>query len=111
MTNDLHGRDQYVRSAGRCGTRTHVRDLLVTAEQAGLVRLHAPGGRRVEILPRLWSCHDRAIAAGMYGHDLVYLATLRAIDATADVPLVPQLIGPHNVTRPAAGFERGSLAI
>jgi hypothetical protein len=44
-------------------------------------------------------------------HDRVYLATLRAIDAAADAPLVPQLIGAHNVMRPAAGFERGSLAI
>src|SRR4029077_5615428 len=35
-------------------SRTHARELLLAAERAGLVRLHAAGGRRVEILPRLW---------------------------------------------------------
>jgi len=33
-------------------SRTHVRQLLVAAEEAGLVKLHARGGRRVELLPR-----------------------------------------------------------
>jgi DNA-binding MarR family transcriptional regulator len=59
-------------------SRTHVRNLLAAAEQAGLVKLHARGGRRVEILPRLWSSHDRGIAGGMYLHDMVFLATERA---------------------------------
>jgi hypothetical protein len=63
-------------------SRTHVRNLLVAAEQAGLVKLHARGGRRVEILPRLWSCHDRGIAGGMYLHDMVFLATERAARRT-----------------------------
>ncbi len=58
--------------------RTLVRQLLVAAEAAGLVKLHARGGRRVEILPRLWSSHDRGMSAGMYGHDMIYLATQRA---------------------------------
>lgn len=49
-------------------SRTHVRQLLVAAEQAGLVKLHARGGRRVEILPRLWlwATHDRGMSAGMF---------------------------------------------
>ncbi len=59
-------------------SRTHVRQLLEAAEQAGLVKLHARGGRRVEILPRHWSSYDRGIAAGMYIHDMVYVATERA---------------------------------
>jgi DNA-binding transcriptional ArsR family regulator len=36
-------------------SRTHVRQLLVAAQEAGLVNLKARGGRRVEILPRLWA--------------------------------------------------------
>ena len=59
-------------------SRTHVRDLLAAAEAAGLVRLHARGGRSIEILPRQWSSYDRGLAAGMYIHDLVYVATERA---------------------------------
>jgi hypothetical protein len=58
-------------------SRTHVRRLLVAAEEAGLVKLHARGGHRVEILPRLWASHDRGIAGGMYGHDIIYVATAR----------------------------------
>ena len=58
-------------------SRTHVRRLLVTAEEAGLVKLHGRGGHRVEILPRLWSSHDRGIAGGMYMHDMIYLAATR----------------------------------
>jgi hypothetical protein len=64
-------------------SRTHVRQLLVAAEEACLVKLHARGGRRVEILPRLWASHDRGIAAGMYLHDMIYLATLRAATQAA----------------------------
>ena len=55
-------------------SRTHVRKLLVEAENAGLVKLHARGGKCVEILPRLLDSHDRGIANGMYIHDLAYLA-------------------------------------
>jgi hypothetical protein len=55
-------------------SRTHVRKLLVAAEQAGLVKLHARGGHRVEILPRLWECGDRGMAGGMYVHDMAYVA-------------------------------------
>ena len=63
-------------------SRTHVRKVLLAAEEAGLVKLHARGGRRVEILPRLWSSHDRGIACGMYGHDIMYQAAAKAF-ATA----------------------------
>ncbi|MDR3496685.1 MAG: hypothetical protein P4L82_18980 [Ancalomicrobiaceae bacterium] len=60
-------------------SRTHVRQLLVAAEAAGLVKLHAGGGRTVQILPRHWSSYDRGMAAGMYLHDLIYVATERAM--------------------------------
>ena len=51
-------------------------------EQAGLVKLHARGGHRVDILPKLWSAHDRGIVQGIYGHDIVYQAALRAYRAS-----------------------------
>jgi hypothetical protein len=50
-------------------SRTHVRKLLIAAEEIGLVKLSTRGDLRVELLPRLWSSHDRAIAVGMYIHD------------------------------------------
>lgn len=53
-------------------SRTHVRQLLMAAQEIGLVRLEARGGHRVEILPRLWASYDRCIAGGMFLHDLVY---------------------------------------
>jgi hypothetical protein len=53
-------------------SRTHVRELLATAEQIGLVRLQGRGGHRVEILPRLWASYNRGIAGGMFLHDLIY---------------------------------------
>jgi hypothetical protein len=59
-------------------SRTHVRQLLVAAEAAGLVKLHARGGRHVEILPRHWASYDRGMAAAMYLHDMIYVATERA---------------------------------
>jgi hypothetical protein len=62
-------------------SRTHVRKLLVAAEEIGLVKLHARGSHRVEILPRLWSTHDRGISGGMYLHDMIYLAATRAYAA------------------------------
>ncbi len=76
----LHAAIPYEDVGERFGvSRTHVRQLLVAAEEAGLVKLHARGGRRVEILPRLWTSHDRGMSAGMYGHDMIYLATERAM--------------------------------
>jgi DNA-binding MarR family transcriptional regulator len=65
-------------------SRTHVRKLLETAEEAGLVKLHERGGHRVEILPRLWASHDRAMAGGMYAHDLAYLAAMRTYVAETE---------------------------
>jgi hypothetical protein len=59
-----------------------VRKLLVAAEAEGLVKLHAHGGRRVEILPRLWASHDRGMANGMYGHDIAYLLAMRELAGT-----------------------------
>jgi DNA-binding transcriptional regulator LsrR (DeoR family) len=47
-------------------SRTHVRTLLAAAEQAGLVKLHALGGRRVEILARRWSTHGRGITGDVH---------------------------------------------
>lgn len=60
-------------------SRTHVRQLLVAAEAGGLMKLHTRGGRRVQILPRQWSSYDRGLATGMYLHDLLYVATERAL--------------------------------
>jgi hypothetical protein len=75
----LHAAVRYDDIGERFGvSRTHVRQLLVAAGEAGLVKLHARGGRRVEILPRLWTSHDRGMSAGMYGHDMIYVATERA---------------------------------
>lgn len=58
-------------------SRTHVRKLLIEAENAGLVKLHARGGQCVEVLPRLIESHDRSIANGMFIHDLAYVATTK----------------------------------
>lgn len=78
-----HAAVPYIDLGERFGvSRTHVRRMLVAAEEAGLVRLHARGGRRVEILPRHWSSYDRGLAAGMYLHDLIYLATERVVQNT-----------------------------
>ena len=57
-------------------SRTHVRALLASAEENGLVKLQARGGHRVEILPRLWASYDRGIAGGMFFHDLIYGAAI-----------------------------------
>jgi hypothetical protein len=58
--------------------------LLVAAEETGLVKLHARGGRGVEILPRLWSSDDRSIAVGMWLHDMAYVASMRAWNDRAE---------------------------
>lgn len=65
-------------------SRTQVRNLLVAAEETGLVKLHARGGRRVEILPRLWESHDRGIAGGMYLHDITHMAAMQAMNGGAE---------------------------
>ncbi len=77
-----HAAVPYTDVGNRFGvSRTHVRRLLRAAENAGLVKLHARGGHRVEILPRLWASHDRGISCGMYLHDMLYLAATRALPA------------------------------
>jgi hypothetical protein len=84
--DDLHAAVPYADVGDRFGvSRTHVRKLLVAAEEMGLVKLHARGGQRVEILPRLWSSHDFGMAGGMYFHDVLYVAASRAY-ASAQTP-------------------------
>ncbi len=71
--NESESNVPYAEVGDRFGiSRTHVRNLLLTAEEAGLVKLHGRGGHRVEILPRLWASHDRGMAGGMYCHDIIY---------------------------------------
>jgi hypothetical protein len=67
-------------------SRTHVRQLLVAAEEAGFVKLHARGGRRVEILPLLFDSHRNWVAGGMYCHDICYLAATQAVQQSAANP-------------------------
>jgi hypothetical protein len=62
-------------------SRTHVRKLLTSAEEFGLVKLQARGGHRVEILPRMWSSWDHGMAAGMNFHDMLYVAASHAYAA------------------------------
>jgi hypothetical protein len=76
--DDPHAAVSYADVGDRFGVpRTHVRKLLVAAEEIGLVKLHARGGHRVEILPRLWSSHDHGIAAGMHIHDMAYVVAIK----------------------------------
>jgi hypothetical protein len=82
-------------------SRTHVRQLLVAAEAAGLVKLHARGGRRVEILPRHWSSYDRGMAVGMYLHDLIYVAAERAMRMADGGAEDPSSTHPEPVTNGA----------
>lgn len=65
-------------------SRTHVRQLLIAAEAAGLVRLHTRGGPRVQVLQRHWASYDRGMAVGMYIHDLVYVATERVLQRSSE---------------------------
>jgi DNA-binding MarR family transcriptional regulator len=64
---------------GRFGvSRTHVRKLLIAAEQMELVRLTKAGGQFVELLPPLLQAFDRLVADAMSGFDLCYQLALRA---------------------------------
>ena len=75
-TDGTHATVSFADVGERFGySRTHVRQVLVDAEAAGLVRLRGRGGHDVEILPALWSGHDRGIAIGMCLHDMVYART------------------------------------
>jgi hypothetical protein len=84
-------------------SRTHVRNLLVTAQEAGLVKLHARGGHRVESLPRLWSSHDRGIAGGMYGHDAIYVAAAKTYALREPAGCRPSGLSSIAVPLPDAG--------
>jgi DNA-binding MarR family transcriptional regulator len=64
---------------GRFGvSRTHVRKLLLEAEQMQLVRLTKAGGQFVELMPRLVQAFDRFVADATSGHDLCYNLALQA---------------------------------
>jgi hypothetical protein len=59
-------------------SRTHVRKLLLAAEEMDLVRLTKADGQFVELLPPLLQAFDRLVADAMSGHDLCYNLALRA---------------------------------
>ena len=64
---------------GRFGvSRTHVRKLLLEAEQMNLVRLTKAGSQFVELMPQLVLAFDRFVADAMSGHDLCYNLALQA---------------------------------
>ncbi|MCX7308729.1 MAG: hypothetical protein NTZ72_12625 [Afipia sp.] len=69
----------YLDVADRFGvSRTYIRNLMSSAQSAGLVRIVGSGGRHIEILPRHWESYDRGLAVGMYLHDAVNLVAMRA---------------------------------
>jgi hypothetical protein len=53
-------------------SRTHVRQTLRDAEQAGLVGLSGRGGRLVELMPSVRQAFARFVADSMSGHDLLF---------------------------------------
>jgi len=59
-------------------SRTHVRKLLVAAEEMDLVRLTKSGGQFVELKPALLQAFDRLVADAMSGFDLCYQLALGA---------------------------------
>lgn len=65
-------------------SRTHVRQLLIEAEAAGLVKLLNRGKNRVQILSRQWASFDHGISVGMYLNDMVYIATERAMQVARE---------------------------
>lgn len=74
---DLTAAVPYMDVADRFGvSRTHVRNLMTSAEAAGLVRIVGRGGRSIEILPRHWVSYDRGLAVGMYLHDVVNIVVM-----------------------------------
>ena len=89
---DVHAAVPYADIGERFGiSRTHVRTILVEAQDAGLVRLDGRGGHRVEILPRLWESYDRGLAAGMFGHDMVHALVVGRRALKRDEEAVPAL--------------------
>jgi DNA-binding MarR family transcriptional regulator len=74
---DLAAAVPYMDVADRFGvSRTHVRNLMDSAEAASLVKIVGRGGRSIEILPRHWVSYDRGLAVGMYLHDVVNLVAM-----------------------------------
>jgi hypothetical protein len=64
---------------GRFGvSRTHVRNLLVAAQELNLVHLTEERGHFVEMKPQLMAAFDRLVADAMSGFDLCYQLALRA---------------------------------
>ncbi|WP_249124708.1 MarR family transcriptional regulator [Bradyrhizobium manausense] len=77
-SGDLTAAVPYIDVADRFGvSRTHVRNLMDSAQAAGLVRIVGRGGRSIEILPRHWVSYDRGLAVGMYLHDVVNLVVMQ----------------------------------
>jgi len=84
QAGDTHAAVRYAEVGDRFGVSgTQVRKLLGAAEAKGLVKLHARGGKRVEITRELWASHDRGINGGMYFHDVVFVAAMQARAAAA----------------------------
>jgi DNA-binding MarR family transcriptional regulator len=84
MAGQAHGAEPLKISYSGLGSRfgvspTHVRNLLVAAEQMDLVRLTKAGGRFVELKPQLLQVFDRFIADAMSAFDLRYQLTLREL--------------------------------
>jgi hypothetical protein len=89
---DTHAAVPYADIGERVGiSRTHVRTILLEAQDAGLVRLDGHGGRRVEILPRLWTSYDRGLAAGMFSHDIVHALVTGRKARKRDEEAIPAL--------------------
>ncbi len=91
-TGDTHAAVPYADIGERFRiSRTHVRAILLEAQDAGLVRLDGRGGRRVEVLPRLWTSYDRGLAAGMFSHDIVHALVTGRRALKRDEEMVPAL--------------------
>jgi len=108
----LHAALPYAHAGERFGiSRTQVRRLLAIAQASGLVRLHERGGRRVEILPRLWASHDRALACRMYLYDLVHVAASQPDVARGRaeirLPLEPAVIASSGIVPPMPAAQPG----
>jgi hypothetical protein len=79
-TPDTHAAFPYGEIGDRFGiSRTHVRTILIEAQDAGLVRLDGRGGQRVHVLPALLTSYDRGLAAGMFSHDMVHALTTNRV--------------------------------
>lgn len=63
-------------------SRTHVRQLLLDAQEQGFVDIDR-SHRRITLQPALFECLDRFIAEGMSNHDRTGAAALRALDQGA----------------------------